>query len=75
MKHLVLHAALLPRRADGALPVLAEGAPHGSDRVCVCFRFIPDAPCVLFTSQGSPLPLLQTAWLSVTATHCAASHD
>lgn len=30
VKHLVLHAALLPRRADGALPVLAEGAPHGN---------------------------------------------
>lgn len=64
MKNIVLHAALLPRRADGALPVLAERAPHGNSRVCVCFTFIPDALCVLFPSQGSPLLLLQTAWLS-----------
>lgn len=30
MKHLFLHAALLLQRADGALPVLAERAPHGN---------------------------------------------
>lgn len=67
-EHLVLHAALLPRRADGALPVLAEGAPHGNGESV----FIPDAPpYVLSPSRGSPLPLLQTAWLP----HCTASHD
>ncbi len=57
VKHLlILHAALLPWRADGALPVLAERAPHGNRRVSVCFRFIPDSLYVLpsFTSASPP---------------------
>lgn len=37
-------------------------------------RFIPDAAYVLFTSQGSPLPLLQTAWLNGRAPHYTAYH-
>lgn len=64
MKHHILHAALLPSRAEGALPVLAEGSPHGnSRRVCACFRFPKDAVYVpLLPSKGSPPPLLWTAW-------------
>lgn len=74
MKRVLLHAALLPRRADGVSPVLAEGAPHGNSSVCVS-SLIPDSSYVSLTSRGSPLPLLRTAWLDVRAVRRPASHD
>lgn len=48
MKHLFLHAALLPRRADGALPVLAEGAPHGNGWSLCLFQIYPRFLVCLF---------------------------
>ena len=50
MKHHILHAALLPSRAEGALPVLAEGSPHGNSHQV----FVSGFPKMLRTSLYCP---------------------
>lgn len=74
MKHL-LHAALLPWRAEGSLSVLAEGAPHGNswDAASVLLRLLRNGDphkfhlCFSFAQPGS-------ASEPRTAPRCRPSH-